>query len=101
MNGTICKGRGVKDIEEKLSLAMTVNPWLKAEDNNDPRELRRPSQLQLCPWFVDWIGERKLKNQSQVMKVFFGKGLIKLAGKLPFSFAQIGSYHLQAQNCAY
>jgi hypothetical protein len=95
MNGKLCRGKGL-DLEGKVTLAVTVNPWIGIGEGNDPDDVRSPTQIQLCPWFVDWIGKRKFKTQKQAMKVLLAKGLIKLSGKFPFAFAQIGSFRHSA-----
>jgi hypothetical protein len=100
MDGKLCRGKGL-DLEGKVTLAVTVNPWMGIGEGNDPDDEQRPTQIQLCPWFVEWIGKRKFKTQKQAVKVLLAKGLIKLAGKFPFAFAQIGSFrHMAAVNAA-
>jgi hypothetical protein len=69
---------------DKVALAVTWNPEL--EDGTVV-----PTQIQLCPWFVEWVKERKYRLQKDAMMTTIGKTLIKLSGKLPFSFSQIGT----------
>jgi hypothetical protein len=75
-----------RDITDKVALAMTLNPWTE--------EGARATQIQLCPWFVQWTKEHKYKLQKDAMMTTIGKTLIKLSGKTPFSFAQIGNVFL-------
>jgi hypothetical protein len=82
----LCKGKPFpRGLMDKVALAITWNPRL---DNGDYLS----TQTQLCPWFVEWIKERKYKLQKDAMMTTNGKTLIKLSGKLPFSFSQIGTH---------
>jgi hypothetical protein len=68
---------------EKIALAITWNSEL--EDGT-----YFPTQTQLCPWFVEWVKERKYRLQKDAMMTTIGKTVINLVGKLPFWFSQIG-----------
>jgi hypothetical protein len=70
---------------DKIALAITWNA--KQEDGTDV-----PTQIQLCPWFVEWVKGREYKLQKDAMMTTIGKTLIKLSGKLPFVFSQIGKH---------
>lgn len=90
LDGKLCRGIGLA-LTDKVALAVTVNPWEGIGEGNDPDDIAHPTQIQLCPWFVDWITKRELKLQTHAMGVLFGKTMIKISGKLPFAFAQIGT----------
>jgi hypothetical protein len=79
----ICRGKTFpRDLSDKVALAVTFNPWLDLD--------ARPTQIQLCPWFVQWTKDHKYKMQKDAMMTTIGKTLIKVSGKTPFSLAQIG-----------
>ncbi|KAH7413563.1 hypothetical protein DE146DRAFT_247 [Phaeosphaeria sp. MPI-PUGE-AT-0046c] len=92
----ICQGRPLpKDKTEKIALAITVNPWRDVEGSTgDDTEEQVATQIQLCPWFVDWIKQRKIKLHRHAIKTMIGKAVIKLSEKTPFGFAQIGECFL-------
>jgi hypothetical protein len=71
-----------RGLGDKTALAMTLNLRRGI--------IRLPTQIQLCPWFVQWTKDHKYKLQKDAMMTTIGKTLIKLAGRTPFSFAQIG-----------
>ncbi|KAH7071450.1 hypothetical protein BKA63DRAFT_73050 [Paraphoma chrysanthemicola] len=55
----------------------------------------KPTMIQLCPWFVSWIKERKYKLGKDAMNTLIGKSLITISeSKAPFGFAQIDSFSL-------
>ncbi|KAF1918941.1 hypothetical protein BDU57DRAFT_592946 [Ampelomyces quisqualis] len=84
----ICKGkRFPRDIMEKVALAVTTNP-------TSATGFVQPTQIQLCPWFVQWVKDHKYKMVKDAMMTSIGKTLIKLAGRAPFSFAQIDAFNL-------
>jgi hypothetical protein len=84
-----CRGGTLLD---KVALAVTANPDVAdpVERNGVKLDLRRPTQIQLCPWFVDWIKQKKLKLAGDVQKrTNIGRIVIKLAQK-NFGLKQIG-----------
>lgn len=86
----ICWGRDLpKDKTEKIALAITLNPWrddVSTEGDNGERR----TQIQLCPWFVDWVKSHKIRLFRDGIRAMIGKAIIKLSEKTPFLFAQIG-----------
>jgi hypothetical protein len=85
--------RGGKLID-KVALAVTANPDLGegevVERNGVEMDTRRPTQIQLCLWFVDWIKQKQFKLADDVQKrTKLGRVVIKLAEK-NFGLKQIG-----------
>jgi hypothetical protein len=75
--------RGGKFID-KVALAVTANPDLGEVvwKNGAQMDTRRPTQIQLCLWFVDWIKQKKFKLAGDVQKrTKIGRLAIKLAAK--------------------
>ncbi|KAF1836061.1 hypothetical protein BDW02DRAFT_596728 [Decorospora gaudefroyi] len=82
---------------ENIALAVTMNPEdaHPAFKNNVQLESRRPTQIQLCPWFVDWVKSKKFKLVGDVQKrTKIGRFVIKLAEWKGFGLAQIDAYSL-------
>lgn len=81
-----------KDKTEKIALAITLNPWRDvATVGDDDDNGQSVTQIQLCPWFVNWIKQRKIKLFKDGIRAMIGKAVIKLSEKTPFGFAQIGT----------
>ncbi|KAH3942841.1 hypothetical protein HBI56_053270 [Parastagonospora nodorum] len=57
------------------TLAVTYNPEWESEDIED----KPPTQIQLCPWFVDWIKNKEYKLHNDVIRSNFGRYVIKKA----------------------
>lgn len=91
-----CRGRAFpRDKLEKIALAMTMNPQIKIQlsaDENDIQLRDAPTQIQLCPWFVEWLQGEKFKDQRHAIAGTIGRKLINAAGKSKYGFAQIGMY---------
>ncbi|CAO2647427.1 Nn.00g083490.m01.CDS01 [Neocucurbitaria sp. VM-36] len=97
-NEQLCRGRRFpNDIGEKIALAVTINPERKTglyNDNGEPLVTEESTQIQLCPWFVDWIKDRKFKLHNDVARSNIGRAVIKLAESNKFGFAQIDAFSL-------
>jgi hypothetical protein len=80
----------------RVALAITYNAERDTgvTRNDEPILPDQPTQLQICPWFVDWVKERKIKLHKEAMKTTIGKTVINLSEKTPFGFAQIGRREL-------
>jgi hypothetical protein len=52
--------------------------------------LNAPTQIQLCPWFIDWIKSKEFKTGDQVRRTKLGRGVVRLAEKNQWPFRQIG-----------
>ena len=95
-NDLQCKGRSFpRDKTDKIALAMTYNAERdigETDENGDPFSNDLLTQIQLCPWYVEWLQERKYTKRKDVVKVWLGKFLVKVSGTrfLPFTFSQIG-----------
>jgi hypothetical protein len=74
----------------KLALAETWNPWRADRDDEGPYEDPEPTQIQICPWFLAWLKDRKFKLLKDAMATTIGKTVLQISEKTPFAFAQIG-----------
>lgn len=73
---------------------MTLNPERKTGRYNaagEPLVYEQSTQIQLCPWFVDWIKDHKFKLHNDAARSNIGRAVIKLAESKKFGFAQIGT----------
>jgi hypothetical protein len=73
-------------VSDRLALAITMNPRVGSNE--------KPTQIQLCPWFVDWLGNKEFKLSRDVFRTNIGQKVIKkaeAAGK--YRFRQIGVFH--------
>lgn len=80
-----------------VALAVTHNPTSETrvlnkgtgEWEGEEREL--PTQIQLCPWFVDWVKKKEFKTSSDVVKrTKIGRKVIQLAESNKGVYRQIG-----------
>ena len=60
--------------------------------NGMPFTITQPTQIQLCPWFVDWIKDKKYKLHNDARRSNIGRAIIKLSESTRWGFAQIGMY---------
>lgn len=81
-----CKG-GLLD---KTALAVTWNPKA-ADDVYENPVAEEPTQIQLCPWFIDWLKNHEFKLARDVFKTNIGRLVINSAGSNRFGFRQIGT----------
>ncbi|KAF1836063.1 hypothetical protein BDW02DRAFT_629070 [Decorospora gaudefroyi] len=97
---------------DRIALAVTINPVSdpvpvhdadpETEDDADPEtvggrvvEYLKPTQIQLCLWFVDWVKNKEFKQGGDVQKrTKIGRFVIKLAESKGFGLAQIDAYSL-------
>jgi hypothetical protein len=79
----VCKGEW-NDVNAKIALAETANPVLDGDD--------KPTQIQLCPWFVDWIKNKNIRLGNDVARSNIGRLFIKLSESTRFGFTQIGKH---------
>ncbi|KAJ4377483.1 hypothetical protein N0V83_000308 [Neocucurbitaria cava] len=94
-NDQSCRGR-ILDFGEKIALAVTVNPVRQSDTikNGEVMVVNQPTQIQLCPWFVDWVKDHKLKLHNDAARSNIGRVVIKLAESSKFGFAQIDAFSL-------
>lgn len=106
LNETLCRGRPFpRDIGEKTALAITWNPirdTKQKKENGDPILVNEMTQIQLCPWFVDWVKDRKIKLHKDAVTAIVGKAIIKAtqSTSIRLGFAQIG-IHNDSKNKLY
>ncbi|KAH7079688.1 hypothetical protein FB567DRAFT_552087 [Paraphoma chrysanthemicola] len=84
---------------DKVALAMTINPTRPTGVKNpagDPLVVNDMTQITLCPWFVDWVKERKFKLSSDGLKQMVAKKVIQTSQKpnSRLGFAQIDAFSL-------
>ncbi|KAF1848131.1 uncharacterized protein K460DRAFT_333868 [Cucurbitaria berberidis CBS 394.84] len=87
-----CRG----SMMDRISLAVTVNP-ISDEDvlmNGVKMSPEKPTQIQLCLWFVDWIKDRRFKLHNDVARSNIGRAVIKLAESKNFGLRQIDAFSL-------
>jgi hypothetical protein len=92
----LCKGRTFPHgITDKIALAVTWNAQRRVRSNEEgiPLYVDDITQLQLCPWFVEWIRDRKYKLGKDLKRTIIGKTVIKLTESTSnkYGFAQIGT----------
>jgi hypothetical protein len=88
---------------ERVALAVTDNPvWyedpygITHPDSTHRRDLNlyvndRPTVIQLCDWFVDWIKSKEFKTSDQITKRSnIGRAIIWRVEKKGWPFRQIG-----------
>ncbi|KAH7413560.1 hypothetical protein DE146DRAFT_203 [Phaeosphaeria sp. MPI-PUGE-AT-0046c] len=83
-----CKGAS-----DWVALAVTSNPMDKNIDGM-VEENRKPTQLQLCPWFIDWIKNKEYKFHRDVRRTNIGQHVIKAAESSKYGFRQIDVFSL-------
>jgi hypothetical protein len=49
-----------------------------------------PTQIQLCPWFVDWIRNKEYKSADDVKRTRIGRRVVKQAEANKWPLRQIG-----------
>ncbi|KAF2653293.1 hypothetical protein K491DRAFT_662135 [Lophiostoma macrostomum CBS 122681] len=96
-----CHGHSV---DEFVALAMTENPLWNPRGQDDSKnpvngrendKIEKPTQIQLCPWFIDWIKNRKYKTADQLTKrANFGRFVINTVEKSNFGLRQIDAFVL-------
>ncbi|QRD07406.1 hypothetical protein JI435_132000 [Parastagonospora nodorum SN15] len=68
---------------ETVALAVTYNAqWESEEWDEEQREVvynyeDRPTQIQICPWFIDWIKNKEYKLSNDVKRSNIGRYIIK------------------------
>lgn len=77
---------------DRVALAVTVNPAIQGDvyRNGILMSGIKPTQIQLCSWFVDWIKDRKFKLHNDAARSNIGRAVIKIAESKNFGFRQIG-----------
>jgi len=89
-----CKG----SLADRVALAVTDNPYKKKKIvvNYKLMPWKFATQIQLCPWFLDWLMEKEYKMHRDVMRTNVGKYFIDGATKEKgrFGFRQIGTCFL-------
>jgi hypothetical protein len=62
------------------------------DEDGKPRLSNEMTQIQLCPWFVDWVKDRKIKLHKDAVKSIVGKAIIRATESSSnyLGFAQIG-----------
>ncbi|KAF2492916.1 hypothetical protein BU16DRAFT_466677 [Lophium mytilinum] len=92
-----CKG----SVADFFALAVTRNPETSevvSDDDIPDEELywdEKPTQIQLCPWFVDWVKSKEFKTASDVKKrTKIGRVVIKLVESKNFGLKQIDAFSL-------
>lgn len=92
-----CRG----SMSDRVALAVTVNPnsGVEVYKNGVPINNIKPTQIELCLWFVDWIKDRKFKLHNDVARSNIGRAVIKLAESTNYGFRQIGKQILTYASC--
>ncbi|KAF2468916.1 uncharacterized protein BDR25DRAFT_289905 [Lindgomyces ingoldianus] len=94
-----CKGRR-RDMDDKVALAVTVNPVLTAEvfEQTESQwvytETEKPTQIQICPWFVDWIKNHDYKLHNDVARSNIGRTVVKVTESTNHILRQIDAFNL-------
>lgn len=70
-NQPACKG----SLADVVALASTYNPQTVPNSQN----VVRPTQIQLCPWFIDWLKMKTFKQASDLSRTKIGKYFIDSA----------------------
>jgi hypothetical protein len=83
-----CKGGGLMD---KVALAVSWNPH-SAESYYGVPAQDHPTQIQICPWFIDWLKNREFKLARDVFRTNIGRLVIKGAVSDRFGLRQIGMF---------
>jgi hypothetical protein len=84
-----CKG----SIADRVALAVAVNPKKdKVWVDNKLQPHKFATQIQLCPWFLDWLKDKKFKLHRDVKRTNIGRLFLEGAEKKDgrFGFRQIG-----------
>jgi hypothetical protein len=84
-NEQSCKG----SLSNFVALAVTTNPFI-TKPPDTIMETRKPTQLQLCPWFVDWLKNKEFKLHRDVLRTNVGQHFLKAAESDKYGFRQIG-----------
>jgi hypothetical protein len=82
-------------IGDRLALAVTMNPEVELPPlpegfQGKMPQKQKPTQIQLCPWFVDWLGNKEFKLSRDVFRTNIGQKVIKKAEAGKYGFRQIG-----------
>lgn len=80
-----CKG----GLADKVALAVTWNPESAESLSTVPFQIH-PTQIQICPWFIDWLKNREFKLARDVFRTNIGRVVIKNAVSGRFGLRQIG-----------
>lgn len=83
-----CKGGSLAD---KVALAVTWNPESAESLRSIPFQ-NHPTQIQICPWFLDWLKNREFKLARDVFRTNIGRLVIKGASSNRFGLRQIGMF---------
>jgi hypothetical protein len=51
-----------------------------------------PTQIQICPWFIDWIKSKEFKTGNDAMRSNIGRAIIKTVESKNFGLRQIGQF---------
>jgi hypothetical protein len=62
------------------------------ESLHEVEEGNKPTQIQICPWFLDWLKNRDFKLSRDVFRTNIGRLVIKGAESDRFGLRQIGMF---------
>jgi hypothetical protein len=85
-----------------VALAVTDNPETQVERTTGmgTRQVtvQRPTQIQICPWFIDFIENNDYKLGNDVAGSNIGRAGIQLSKKYNWPFQEIGTILCKLQN---
>jgi hypothetical protein len=84
-----CRGIG-SDI---VTLAVTFNSQMETETVDGEYTYNDVhTQIQICPWVVDWIKSKEFKTGNDAMRSNIGRAIIKTVESKNFGLRQIGQF---------
>jgi hypothetical protein len=80
---------------DNIALAITLNPEepVRIQPGGGIGKDRKRTQIQLCPWFLDWLKTKEFKFFRDLKRTNIGLNVIKLAESSKFTLRQIGAFN--------
>jgi hypothetical protein len=80
-----------------VTLAVTYNTQIETGTENGDGTIEWTyddvaTQIQICPWFIDWIKSKEFKTGNDAMRSNIGRAVIKTVESKSFGLRQIGQF---------